>query len=54
MKISAMDAAPVPLPAMKAPCCGGIENVAKQAIQASGKFLPWQVVTITTDGRIKA
>ena len=38
---------------MEVPCCGGIENAAKRAIQASGKFLPWQVVTITIDGRIK-
>lgn len=38
---------------MDVPCCGGIENAAKRAIQQSGKFLPWQVVTITTDGRIK-
>lgn len=36
---------------MEVPCCGGIENAAKRAIQASGKFLPWQVVTITADGR---
>ena len=38
---------------MEVPCCGGIENAAKRAIQLSGKFLPWQVVTITTDGHIK-
>ena len=38
---------------MEVPCCGGIENAARRAIQASGKFLPWHVVTITTDGRIK-
>ena len=38
---------------MEVPCCGGIENAAKRAIQNSGKFIPWQVVTITTDGRIK-
>ena len=38
---------------MEVPCCGGLENAAKRAIQQSGKFLPWQVVTITTDGRIK-
>ena len=38
---------------MEVPCCGGLENAAKRAIQASGKFLPWQVVTVTTDGRIK-
>ena len=37
---------------MEVPCCGGIENAAKKAIQASGKFIPWQVVTISTDGRI--
>lgn len=37
---------------MEVPCCGGIENAAKRAIQASGKFIPWQVVTISTDGRI--
>lgn len=37
---------------MEVPCCGGIEHAAKTAIQASGKFLPWQVVTIGTDGRI--
>jgi len=38
---------------MEVPCCGGIENAAKRAIQASGKFLPWRVVTVTTDGRIR-
>ena len=38
---------------MEVPCCGGLENAAKRAIQASGKFLPWQVVTVTADGRIK-
>ena len=37
---------------MEVPCCGGIENAVKRALQASGKFIPWQVVTITTDGRI--
>lgn len=37
---------------MEVPCCGGIENAAKRALQASGKFIPWQVVTITTDGKI--
>lgn len=36
---------------MEVPCCGGIENAAKNAIMASGKFIPWQVVTISTDGR---
>ena len=37
---------------MEVPCCGGIENAAKNALQASGKFIPWQVVTISTDGKI--
>lgn len=37
---------------MEVPCCGGIENMAKQALMNSGKFIPWQVVTISTDGRI--
>ena len=37
---------------MQVPCCGGLEQAAKRALQASGKFLPWQVVTLTTDGRI--
>ena len=36
---------------MEVPCCGGIENAAKRALMASGKFIPWQVVTISTDGR---
>ena len=37
---------------MEVPCCGGIENAVKRALQASGKFIPWQVVTVSTDGRI--
>ena len=37
---------------MEVPCCGGIENAAKRALQASGKFIPWNVVTISTDGNI--
>ena len=37
---------------MEVPCCGGIENAAKRAIQAGGKFIPWRVVTVTTDGRL--
>ena len=38
---------------MEVPCCGGIEFAVKKALQASGKFLPWQVVTISVDGQIK-
>ncbi|MCI5623868.1 MULTISPECIES: ATP-binding protein [Anaerostipes] len=37
---------------MEVPCCGGIENAVKRALQDSGKFIPWQVVTISTDGNI--
>lgn len=37
---------------MEVPCCGGIENAVKKALQNSGKFIPWQVVTISTDGKI--
>ena len=37
---------------MEVPCCGGIENAVRKALQASGKFLPWNVVTISTDGRV--
>ena len=37
---------------MEVPCCGGIENAVKRALMASGKFIPWQVVTVTTDGRL--
>ena len=37
---------------MEVPCCGGLEHAAKTALQRSGKFIPWQVVTVSTDGRI--
>lgn len=37
---------------MEVPCCGGIEFAVKKALQDSGKFIPWQVVTVSTDGRI--
>lgn len=37
---------------MEVPCCGGIVNSAKQALMNSGKFIPWSVVTIGTDGNI--
>ena len=36
---------------MEVPCCGGIEQAVKSAMQASGKWIPWQVVTLSTDGR---
>jgi len=37
---------------MEVPCCGGLEAMAKKALQESGKFLPWRVVTISTEGEI--
>lgn len=37
---------------MEVPCCGGLEMAAKKAIQNSGKFIPWQIVTISIDGKI--
>ena len=37
---------------MEVPCCGGLEMAAKTALQNSGKFIPWQVVIISTDGKI--
>ena len=46
------DISSVTIVRMEVPCCGGLEYAAKTALQASGKFLPWQVVTISTDGKI--
>lgn len=37
---------------MEVPCCGGMEHAVKNALIASGKMIPWQVVVISTDGRI--
>ena len=37
---------------MEVPCCGGIEYAVKTALQRSGKMIPWQVVTLSTDGEI--
>lgn len=37
---------------MEVPCCGGLERAAVNALKNSGKFIPWQVVTLTTDGRV--
>ena len=37
---------------MEVPCCGGIASAVQRALQASGKMIPWQVVTISTDGAI--
>ncbi|MDO5115674.1 MAG: 4Fe-4S binding protein [Synergistaceae bacterium] len=37
---------------MEVPCCGGLEAAVKEALRQSGKFIPWQVVTISVDGNI--
>jgi len=37
---------------MEVPCCAGIAHAVKQALMASGKMIPWQVITISTDGKI--
>ena len=37
---------------MEVPCCGGLEHAAVTALKNSGKFIPWQVVTISIDGKI--
>ena len=36
---------------MEVPCCGGLEFAAKKALQNSGKFIPWQVITVSVDGK---
>lgn len=52
--ISENDINSVTVVRMEVPCCGGIEYAVKKALENSGKFLPSQVVTITTDGKIRA
>jgi len=37
---------------MEVPCCGGLQHAAEQALKSSGKFIPWQVVTVSIDGKI--
>lgn len=37
---------------MQVPCCGGLEQAVKTALQASGKFIPWQVAVISTEGNL--
>ena len=50
--IAENDIKSVTLTRMQVPCCGGLENAVKRALMASGKFIPWRVVTISADGRI--
>ena len=37
---------------MEVPCCGGLPAAVQRALQASGKMVPWQIVTISTAGEI--
>ena len=37
---------------MEVPCCGGLQRAAETALKNSGKYLPWQVTTISRDGKI--
>ena len=50
--ISNNDIKSVTIVRMEVPCCGGLEHAAKTALKNSGKFIPWQVVTISTEGNI--
>ena len=50
--IAGNDIKSVTITRMEVPCCGGLERMATEALCASGKFIPWQVVTFSLDGRI--
>ena len=50
--ISENDIKSVTVVRMEVPCCGGLQMAAQNPLKASGKFLPWRVVTISTDGKI--
>ena len=50
--ISNNDIKSVTVVRMQVPCCGGIVHAVKTAVQNSGKWIPWQVVTISSSGEI--
>ena len=50
--ISTNDIKSVTIVRMEVPCCGGLQRAVETALRSSGKFIPWQVVTISRDGRI--
>lgn len=50
--ISSNDIQSVTVIRMEVPCCRGIEIAAKKALQESGKFIPWQIITVSVDGKI--
>lgn len=37
---------------MEVPCCGGIESAVRRAIHISGKTIPCQIVTLSTEGNL--
>ena len=37
---------------MEVPCCGGLENATVMALKNCGKLIPWEVITLTTNGEI--
>ena len=37
---------------MEVPCSGGIQNAAVTAMKKSGKFIPWQVLTVSVEGEV--
>ena len=51
--IAGNDIRSVTVARMEVPCCGGIEHAVRRALQQSGRFIPWRIVTITSDGRVK-
>ncbi|MCR5023880.1 MAG: 4Fe-4S binding protein [Lachnospiraceae bacterium] len=50
--ISKNDIKSVTVVRMEVPCCGGLQRAVENALKDSGKFIPWQIVTISRDGRI--
>lgn len=50
--IKSNDLKSVTIVRMEVPCCGGLETAVKTAFKQSGKFIPWKVVTISTDGKV--
>ena len=50
--LTANDVKSVTVVRMEVPCCGGLEQATKNALQRSGKFIPWQVVIVSVDGQI--
>ena len=50
--ISGNDIKSVTVARMEVPCCGGIARAVMEAIKASGKLIPWQIITLGTDGQI--